>query len=138
MKGSSVGAGIPRGCVRLMPVRPAMSFRAACLATAAVCLWPAVGAAQSLDLSGETLDLAVRAIATKPEAPTIGGEALLKGRFSSLQTMLKLGVETGEKADQVRSVWTPSLVEPRSGRWTSGTFGLGADWAPIPLAKIEL
>jgi hypothetical protein len=119
-----------------MRFRSAASLRAAYLATA--CLWPAAGMAQSLDLSGETLDLAVRAIATKPEAPTIGGEALLKGRFSSLQTMLKLGVETGEKADQVRSVWTPSLVEPRSGRWTSGTLGLGADWAPIPLAKIEL
>ncbi len=115
-----------------------MGLKAGLFAAAALAC-PASGWAASLDLTGDAVDLAVRTTASTPQAPVIGGQASLKGRLGpTLQTTVQIGVEAGEKADLAGGVWTPLSLDMRAGRWSTRSIGLGADWAPTSLAKLEL
>jgi hypothetical protein len=98
----------------------------------------AAGAATALDMHGEVVELAISTSATKPEQPTLGGEATLSARRDTLQTSLRLGVEAGSNVNQEHALWSSWSPAARSAWWNSGVAGLGLAWSPTPKVKLEL
>jgi hypothetical protein len=103
-----------------------------------VALAPAVAAADPLDLHGEGMDLVMKvttdAPTTAPNAlvapsPVVSSQADLTTQVSTLQTRIQVGLQTGSAA---------AAVSTGSGWWNSGSVNLGATWAPLSLAKIEV
>src|SRR5690348_7461854 len=90
--------------------------------------------AQSVELGGKGVDLAMRLAAEPAEdeaaAPEVSSQADLTGQLSSLKTQVQLGMKTGQP--------TPSAGSPDPGWWNSTSAGVNAAWAPIGAAKFEL
>jgi hypothetical protein len=100
---------------------------------------PSVAVAQTaVDIHGDVLELAISTTATRPEQPTLGGEARLSAKLATLQTNLRLGVEAGSNINQEHALWSSWSPTARSAWWNSGGAGLGLTWTPTPNVKLEL
>lgn len=110
-----------------------MRFCLVLLAFAGVAASASAASAQSVELGGEAVNLAMR-LSAAPSAdqapsPEVSSQADLTGQMSGLETKLQLGVKTGEPS--------PGAAGADPGWWNSTSVDLNAAWTPIGAAKFE-
>lgn len=111
-----------------------------CLVVLGFAAVSAPACAQSLDLAGEGVSLAMKLSAApadgQPASPEVSSQADLAGQISGLETRVQLGMKTGQPAPSAGGGGGGGGLDP--GWWNSTHAAVDAAWAVSSAAKVEI